>query len=86
MTPQGLPDLQALAQPGTRIAVRATPKARRNAIEPGDPLRIYVTAPPDDGRANDAIRKILAKALGIAPSRLTMIRGQTSRNKLFQID
>lgn len=81
-----LPDLSALAQPGARLAVRATPKARRNAIEEGDPLRIWVTAPPDNGRANEAIRKLLAKALGIAPSRLTLLRGQTSRDKLFAVE
>ncbi|WP_417587580.1 DUF167 domain-containing protein [Pararhodobacter oceanensis] len=81
-----LPDLSALVQEGARLSVRATPKARRNAIEEGDPLRIWVTAPPDNGRANEAIRKLLAKALGIAPSRLTLLRGQTSRDKQFQVD
>lgn len=81
-----LPDLSALAQPGARIAVRATPGARRNAIEPGEPLRVFVTAPPADGAANDAIRRLLAKALGVAPSRLTLLRGAGSRDKLFGLD
>jgi len=85
-----LPDLSALAQPGARLAVRATPRAKREAIEaaaaPGDPLRIWVTAPADEGRANEAVRKLLAKALGIAPSRLTLLRGQTARDKLFQVE
>lgn len=80
-----LPDLSALAQPGARLAVRATPRAKREAIEPGDPLRVWVTAPADEGRANEAVRKLLAKALGIAPSRLTLLRGQTARDKLFQV-
>lgn len=81
-----LPDLHALAVPGARLAVRATPRAKRDAIEPGDPLRIWVTAPADEGRANEAVRKLLAKALGIAPSRLTLLRGQTARDKLFVVD
>lgn len=81
-----LPDLSALAVPGAKLAVRATPRARSEGIEPGDPLRIRVTAPADEGRANEAVRQLLAKALGIAPSRLTLLRGQTSRDKLFQIE
>lgn len=81
-----LPDLSALAVPGAKLAVRATPRARGEGIEPGDPLRIRVTAPADEGRANEAVRQLLAKALGIAPSRLTLLRGQTSRDKLFQIE
>ncbi len=81
-----LPDLSARAQPGARLAVRASPRAKRDAIEVGDPLRIRVTAPADEGRANEAVRKLLAKALGVAPTRLTLIRGQTARDKLFQLD
>ena len=81
-----LPDLSALAVPGALLAVRATPKARRNAIEPGDPVRVWVTAPPDRGKANDAVRRLLAKALGIAPTRLTLTRGAESRDKQFQMD
>ncbi|MCW1934492.1 DUF167 domain-containing protein [Pararhodobacter zhoushanensis] len=81
-----LPDLSARALPGARLNVRATPKARRNAVEDGDVLKIWVTAAPEDGKANDAIRKILAKSLGVAPTRLTLLRGQTARDKLFQLD
>tara|TARA_R110002074_G_scaffold1925_12_gene11644 strand:+ start:304 stop:555 length:252 start_codon:yes stop_codon:yes gene_type:complete len=81
-----LPDLSALAVPGALLAVRATPKARRNGIEPGDPVRVWVTAPPDRGKANDAVRRLLAKALGIAPTRLTLTRGAESRDKQFQMD
>ncbi|MCB1396027.1 MAG: DUF167 domain-containing protein [Rhodobacteraceae bacterium] len=85
-----LADLAARLEPGARIEVRATPKARRNAVEPGEtpdaPLRAWVTAAPEDGKANEAIRKLLAKALGVAPSRLTLVRGATSRDKAFQLD
>ena len=81
-----LPDLTHLAVPGTEIAVRVTPRAGREAIEPGDPLRIRVTAPPEDGKANDSVRRLLARALGVAPTRLTLIRGATARDKLFRLD
>ena len=81
-----LPDLSALAVPGALLAVRATPRAKRTAIAPGDPVRIWVTAPADKGKANDAVRIVLAKAMGIAPSRLTLKRGAASRDKQFQVD
>lgn len=85
-----LAELAARLVPGARIEVRATPKARRNAVEPGEspdaPVRVWVTAAPEDGKANEAVRKLLAKALGIAPGRLRLVRGATSRDKAFQLD
>lgn len=86
MARRDLPDLSALARPGVRLAVRATPGARRNAVEAGDPIRIHVTDPPDGGRANAAIRALLARALGVAPTRLNLLHGATGRDKLFQLD
>lgn len=80
-------DLSDRVKPGATIAVRATPKASRDRIDDGiDPLRVYVTAPPEDGKANEAIRRLLAKSLGIAKSRLTLVRGQSARDKVFRID
>jgi uncharacterized protein len=83
---RGLPDLAALAVPGTTYAVRAQPRARRNAVTPGDPIRVEVTAPAEGGRANAAVRELLAKALGVAPSRLTLVAGAAARDKRFQLD
>ncbi|SEM23169.1 hypothetical protein SAMN05443999_11628 [Roseovarius azorensis] len=81
-----IPDLSSLARPGTRIALRVTPRASRNRIvAEGDTLRVYVTTPPEDGKANAAVLKLLAKALGLPKSRLTLIHGQTSRDKVFQV-
>lgn len=80
------PDLTDLAQPGAEIAVRVTPKASRNRIErEGDVLRVYVTTVPENGKANAAVQKLLAKALGLPKSRLDLIRGATSRDKVFRI-
>ncbi len=79
--------LAHLAQPGAQIAVRVTPRAARNRItQEGGEIRVYVTTPPEDGKANAAVQKLLAKALGVAKSRLTLIRGQTARDKVFTID
>lgn len=81
-------DLRARAQPGARIAVRVTPRGGRNelTVEPDGTIPIRVTAAPEDGRANEAARKLLARALGVAKSRLTLVGGATSRDKLFRLD
>ena len=82
-----LPDLSHLALAGAEFVLRVTPRGGRDAIEPdGDVLRVRVTAPPEDGKANKAVQKLLAKALGVAPSRLTLVRGATSRDKVFRFD
>jgi len=79
-----LPDLSDLAAPGAQIAVRVTPKAARNALtRDGDTLRLSVTATPENGKANAAVQALLAKAMGVAPSRLELRRGHTARDKLF---
>ncbi len=76
-----------LAAPGAEIALRVTPKASRNAIEQGpDGLRVYVTTVPEGGKANAAVRKLLARALGVAPTGLTLVRGETSREKTFRVE
>ncbi len=67
--------------------MRVTPKASRDRIVAEDGiLRIYVTTVPEDGKANAAVQKLLAKAMGVAKSRLTLIRGQTSRDKCFRLE
>ncbi|MBO9406156.1 DUF167 domain-containing protein [Shimia sp. R9_1] len=73
--------------PGAEVAVRVTPKASRNAVvQDGDVLRVYVTVVPEGGKANAAVAKLLAKTMGVAKSRLTLVRGQTSREKVFRLD
>jgi len=76
-----------MAVSGAEIAVRVTPKASRNKIEPGEGvLRIYVTVVPEDGKANKAVIKLLANALGVAKSRLVLARGASGRDKVFRLD
>jgi uncharacterized protein len=74
------------------IAVRLTPKASSNRIgesrtlpDSTEQFAIYVTAIPENGKANDAMLKLLSKHLGIAKSRLAVIKGATSRDKLVEI-
>jgi len=49
-------------------------------------LMVYVTAPADNGKANEAMIRLLAKHYNLAPSRLTLVRGHTNRNKLVRIE
>lgn len=79
--------LSDLARPGAQIAVRVTPGASRDRIAEEDGvLRVHVTAAPEAGKANAAVQKILARALGVPKSRLRLIRGQTARDKVFALD
>lgn len=75
------------AAEGVVIKVRAQPGARRNGVtgvREGE-LCVAVTAPPDRGRANDAIVKVLATALGVPRSRIGLISGPTNRHKRFAV-
>jgi uncharacterized protein len=71
-----------------RIAVRVQPRARRDEIggERGGALLVRVTAPPVEGRANDAVRKLLAKRLGIAPGRVSILHGSSGREKVVEVE
>lgn len=70
------------------LRVRLTPRAGREEVilrEDGS-LAVRVGAPPVEGRANVALCKAVAKALGIAPSRVTLVRGQRSRQKTVRVE
>jgi uncharacterized protein (TIGR00251 family) len=71
-----------------RIRVRLTPRAARDEIAGwrDDTLRVRVTAPPIDGRANDALVRLLADALGVPRSRVGVVSGAASRDKTVAID
>ena len=80
-------DFSDLAREGATIAVRVTANARQPGIERRDgQILIRVSEPPEAGRATEAARAALARALGVARSRLTLLRGATSRQKLFRLD
>lgn len=83
--PRELPDLTHLAGAGADIGVRVTPGSSRDRIELGEPLRVHVTAPAEHGKANAAAMVLLARALGVPKSRLVLLRGQRSRNKVVRV-
>lgn len=73
---------------GVKVAVRVTPKASRDKIEgpvemaEGEvALKLAVSAPPEDGKANDAVLRLLSKAWKIPKSSLAVVSGATSRSK-----
>ena len=78
--------IRALVTGDGRLALRVTPGARAEALEIADGrLSAKVRARPEDGKANAAVIALVADALGIAPSRVSLLRGATSREKLLAI-
>ena len=71
-----------------RIVVRVQPGAKKEAILgfADGVLRLRVTAPPLEGRANDTVLELVARALGVRSSHVTLLRGARSRDKLLRID
>jgi uncharacterized protein (TIGR00251 family) len=72
--------------PHADLAIRLTPRADRDQLIAGDPLRARVTAPPVDGQANAALIKLVAKTLGVPKSRVTVVKGHTARDKVVRVD
>ena len=76
----------ALVDSEGRLAVRVTPGARVESLEIADGrLLAKVRVKPEDGKATAAVQALLAEALGVATSRVSLLRGATSREKLFRI-
>jgi uncharacterized protein (TIGR00251 family) len=72
---------------GVLLPVRAQPGARKSAVigAHGGALKVAVTAPAQDGRANDALVDLLREALGLKRAQVALLFGQTSRDKKFLI-
>ena len=76
---------------GIRLRLKVQPKARREGIagltlDPdGVALKLSVGAPPEDGKANAAVIAMLAEALGVAKSAISVVSGATDRRKLVEI-
>ena len=71
-----------------QIEVRVQPKARRNDVEVVDDwhLKVWVTSPAEDGRANAAATALLARRLKVAKSAVSIVRGHRSRNKVVAVE
>jgi len=72
-------------QDGVILTVRAFPKTKRNEVrvESDDCLKVYVTQAAEKGKANEAIRKQIAKSLNLRTSQIELLQGETSQQKKF---
>jgi uncharacterized protein len=72
---------------GAFFAIKVHPRSRKNAItgELGDALKVSLTSPPVDGRANQACIEFFAKLLKVPQSSVTIASGQTSRTKVLRV-
>jgi uncharacterized protein (TIGR00251 family) len=72
---------------GITFAVKVHPRSKKNAItgEVGDALKVALTAPPVEGKANEACIEFFAKLLKVPRSSVTIAAGQTSRNKVIRV-
>ena len=79
--------VKAARPEGALLEVRVQPRARRNEVVGwrGAALRVRVTAPPADGRANAAVIGLLAHALGVPRSSITIVSGAASRDKRVRV-
>jgi len=70
-----------------KIFVSAKPAAKKDEVVQLDAthFKVSVKAPPQDGKANDAVEGALAEFLGLAPSCVKVIKGHTSKNKVVEI-
>jgi uncharacterized protein len=76
-----------------QFAVKVSPRASRQGIEGlirdekgAKLLKIAVNAPPEDGKANRELLALLAKTIGIAKSRLSLVSGETARKKVLRLE
>ena len=76
------------APASTLLSVRLTPRAARERIAPAADggFVAHVTAPPVEGAANAALSRLVAKAAGVAPSRVEVVRGHRGRQKVVRVE
>ncbi len=72
---------------GVSFQVKVHPRAKRNAItgEMGEALKVALTAPPVEGRANEAVIEFLAEVLRVPRASVSIAAGQSSRNKVIRV-
>ena len=70
-----------------RIKVKVSPRAAQNKIVGwrGDALHVRITAPPVEGKANQALIKFLALEFGVGKSSIRIVKGETSREKVLEV-
>lgn len=69
------------------VKIRVVPNSSKNVVVAReDLLRVKVMAPPEDGKANRAVIKLLAKYFGVKKSQIAIISGERSRNKTISVE
>jgi uncharacterized protein (TIGR00251 family) len=71
------------------LRVRVTPRASRDELAGLDEdgvLRVRVSAPPVDGKANQAVCKLIARAAGVGKTRVSVVKGERTRDKVVRVD
>lgn len=70
------------------ISVKVVPGAKRDRVAGryGDSIRLQISAPPERGKANEAVVTLLARTLGVRPDQVTIVRGHSQPRKLVQVD
>jgi uncharacterized protein (TIGR00251 family) len=78
----------AAMAPTSDLSVRVTPRASRDELAGwrDGVLQVRLRAPPSEGRANEALRRLLAERLGLPPSRIEIDAGATARTKRLRIE
>ena len=76
-----------MPEPTTRLRIRVSPGARRTELvgRQGEAWKIRVAAPPERGRANDAVLKLLAERLRVPAAELTLVAGRSGRDKVVEL-
>lgn len=76
-----------MARPSTRVRLRVSPRASDAHVvgRHGEAWKVRVAAPPERGKANDAVLQLLANALRVAPARLALVTGARGRDKIVTV-
>jgi len=76
-----------MPEPTTRLRIRVSPGARRTELvgRQGEAWKVRVAAPPERGRANEAVLKLLAERLRLSPAELTLVAGRSGRDKVVEL-
>lgn len=80
-------DLYDAGEDDVTLRVHAQPGAGRSTLagRHGDAVKVTIAVPPVDGRANEAIMKLLAESFGLKAAQVTLLSGATSRSKRFRL-
>jgi uncharacterized protein (TIGR00251 family) len=76
-----------MSESTTRLRVRVSPGARRTELvgRQGEAWKVRVAAPPERGKANDAVLKLLAERLGVPAGELRLVAGGSGRDKIVEL-